>query len=172
MADPIIAEDCSRVIICTICKTPKPETDFGFESANHLRRRSQCKKCRSKYSLEWARRKKANGIFQRGDETNYKTSGKSAKAKRVHQLRAAYRITRDEYDRLIASQYNLCAICGQPPEKRALDIDHDKETGIIRGLLCPRHNLGIGFFNHDPALLQAAIHYLSRPSPLRTSPLD
>jgi hypothetical protein len=53
--------------------------------------------------------------------------------------------------------------CGAKVGRRGsahLDIDHDSTTGVVRGLLCTRHNLALGLFDHDPALLCAAIRYL------------
>lgn len=44
------------------------------------------------------------------------------------------------YDRLIAAQGGVCAICGAPPKTRRLHIDHDHRTDRVRGLLCQRCN--------------------------------
>lgn len=51
-----------------------------------------------------------------------------------------YRITREEY-RAIVSQ--PCGLCGTTEKRRYLD--HDHETGRIRGPLCHGCNLGVGF---------------------------
>ena len=80
-----------------------------------------------------------------------------AKAKARHQQRAhikhRYGITLDEYAELLKSQGGLCAICGEhgKPHARAkfldtpreFDVDHDHETGRVRGLLCNRCNRGV-----------------------------
>lgn len=70
------------------------------------------------------------------------------------------RLTNQEYRRMLASQGGACAICGVRPRRRRLAIDHDHETGAIRGLLCGNCNLGIGHFADDPGLLQKAASYL------------
>ncbi len=52
--------------------------------------------------------------------------------------RSKYGITVEEWDRLHQEQQNCCAICGvhESRLKRQLDVDHDHDTGKIRGLLC------------------------------------
>lgn len=42
-----------------------------------------------------------------------------------------------------------------------LAVDHDHRTGRIRGLLCERHNIGIGNFKDGVVELRAAIEYLT-----------
>jgi Recombination endonuclease VII len=41
-------------------------------------------------------------------------------------------------------QEGKCAICKEPMERP--NLDHNHKTGKIRGLLCPRCNLGLGFY--------------------------
>lgn len=57
-----------------------------------------------------------------------------------------YKLSIEEYDRLHAHQDGKCYICGQPePVKgRRLSVDHNHETGEIRGLLCSRCNPILG----------------------------
>lgn len=49
------------------------------------------------------------------------------------------------YDRLLEEQQGLCAICNEPPKRRKLALDHDHDTGKIRGLLCYGCNVGLGY---------------------------
>jgi hypothetical protein len=76
-------------------------------------------------------------------------------------------LTRDQYGALLATQDRLCAICGA----RFTDtphIDHDHESGVVRGLLCGQCNVGIGMFHDDPDVVYAASLYLRRhSSPIR-----
>lgn len=84
-----------------------------------------------------------------------------------------YKITLEEYDRLLHDQNGQCAICGSEDPKREGDkrllVDHDHSTGEVRGLLCHDCNMGIGRFNDDPELLMAAIRYLQQKQTERTS---
>jgi hypothetical protein len=50
-----------------------------------------------------------------------------------------------------------CAICGT---KDKLEIDHDHETGKVRGALCHAHNTAIGLFEDNPLLIVQALSYL------------
>lgn len=50
-----------------------------------------------------------------------------------------------------------CEICGGQDR---LVIDHDHQTGKLRGLLCYRHNTGLGLFRDNPILLEKAAAYL------------
>jgi hypothetical protein len=80
-------------------------------------------------------------------------------------------ITAEQYAELLESQGGGCALCGATPKPgKDLAIDHDhnccpgrKSCGkCIRGVLCDKHNLALGFFS-DVGQLQAAIEYLQRP---------
>ena len=51
-----------------------------------------------------------------------------------------------------------CAICGD--ENVKLQIDHDHETGKVRGRLCPRCNTMLGMAKDNINNLLSAILYL------------
>lgn len=55
-----------------------------------------------------------------------------------------------------------CGICCRADG--ALYIDHDHDTGKLRGLLCPGCNTAIGQFREDPVLFAAALTYLEKHS--------
>ncbi len=76
-------------------------------------------------------------------------------------------ISVNKYEALFKAQKGLCAICQKPEvDKRngkikRLAVDHDHETGQIRGLLCQRCNTALGSFFESAFLLQSAIDYLN-----------
>ena len=80
---------------------------------------------------------------------------------RNQQLLMKFGITLEEYNKLLESQNGVCAICGKPPGKKQLAVDHDHETSRVRGLLCSNCNHGLGNFKDTPKLLFGAIGYLS-----------
>jgi len=73
-------------------------------------------------------------------------------------------ITEDDYNKMFESQLGLCAICHKPEAEIKLAVDHDHDTGRIRGLLCKKCNMGIGLLGDNPDTLATALLYLRRAS--------
>lgn len=59
---------------------------------------------------------------------------------RASKYKRLFGITLEEYDRMFEEQNGLCAICRKPPKNYRLAVDHDHDTGAVRGLLCPPCN--------------------------------
>ena len=76
-------------------------------------------------------------------------------------LRRTFGITQADYQALLARQGGGCGICGRKPGKISLHVDHDHETGEIRGLLCVGCNNALGQLHDDPVLLCRAADYVS-----------
>jgi hypothetical protein len=76
--------------------------------------------------------------------------------------RTKYGITLEDYNQMFADQNGCCAICGvhQVEVKTRLAVDHCHETGVVRGLLCKRCNMGLGYFDDCAENLAKAIIYL------------
>jgi predicted alpha/beta-hydrolase family hydrolase len=90
----------------------------------------------------------------------YRDNPDQWRATKLHQL---YGLTIEEYRVLHDEQEGKCLICGQECQTgRMLSVDHDHNTGKVRGLLCQNCNTGIGKFKDDPDLLKKAISYLER----------
>lgn len=84
-------------------------------------------------------------------------------ARKGHVLRT-YGLSADEHAALLALQGGRCAICNQRPQSRAMPVDHDHDTGQVRGLLCTRCNHDLLGAAHDRVeILRAAVHYLEHP---------
>jgi predicted HNH restriction endonuclease len=62
---------------------------------------------------------------------------------RAKHLKRTYGMTTEEYDTMLNAQGGRCAICGESPLRRRLHVDHDHETGRVRGLLCSRCNTAL-----------------------------
>ena len=103
----------------------------------------------------------------RAKQRSYAESGQKQIWDRKSYLRRTYGITIADYDRMFEEQNGVCAICGEArPEERTLHIDHDHETGVIRGLLCFRCNNALGDFREEYELFQRAADYLDRDEEL------
>jgi hypothetical protein len=76
--------------------------------------------------------------------------------------------SKEEFYQLLAKQGGKCAICGcskRTAKDRRLAVDHDHNTGKIRGLLCSKCNTAIGMLRESLALLGAAAVYLAKHKP-------
>ena len=131
--------------MCRVCNIEKPLDDFHKAPRNFGGRHHRCKRC----AYEDNERKRC-------DPAN---KARYAKYARRTNLKRYYGISEDEYEQILKDQDFVCAICNEPSEK-TLAIDHDHNTGRIRGLLCHRCNTGIGLFNDNPDTMDRAISYL------------
>lgn len=88
-------------------------------------------------------------------------------------LRVTFGLTPAQYAAMYDAQGGLCAICLRRPRTTRLAVDHNHQTGEIRGLLCYRCNKQIlGHAMESPSLLRRAANYLEAP-PTRTGrPLE
>jgi DNA-binding transcriptional MerR regulator len=73
-----------------------------------------------------------------------------------------YGINIEEFDRMIESQNGKCAICGKHYSEleKSLCVDHDHNTGKVRGLLCHTCNMILGNTHDSIFVLKKAIEYL------------
>jgi len=89
-------------------------------------------------------------------------------AKRASRRRTVqnYGITVEQYAEMLDAQNGVCAICGRPETHIRkgtlcqLAIDHDHESGQVRGLLCNNCNRAIGLLKDNPKILRSAADYL------------
>ena len=92
---------------------------------------------------------------------------------RARVFRTRYGISLEMLAAMYEAQEGCCAICGNAGEAPAkaekgrrdetLHVDHDHESKHVRGLLCNRCNLGLGFFGDNvDALIRAAAYLVDR----------
>ena len=125
--------------VCRICKEERDLSDFnkgwlGGYSPN-------CRGCDK----------------ERGKE--YYNRIKKFSEKRIEK---AYGITKKDYDFMYETQEGKCQICGE--KHKTLCIDHDHNTGKVRGLLCNHCNWAIGHFRDDVERIENAKNYLEKHS--------
>ncbi len=130
---------------CSVCKLEKDESEFAKASKKQRGYATACKVCtKEKY---------------RGTEES-KASARDAK------LRHKYGITVKKFDKLMTAQGGRCAICNRTLEwgddrHMKPHVDHDHETGAVRGILCGYCNLMIGWSQDTPERLIAGAKYLN-----------
>lgn len=109
------------------------------------------------------------GPVRDGMADNWSVENRPAYA-REWLLRKKYGLSADAYQALLEGQGNLCASCREKEvfvnkktgRLQELGVDHDHQTGEVRGLLCVGCNRGIGYFCDSPEKLRAAADYLER----------
>jgi len=88
---------------------------------------------------------------------NHKEKIKNSRLKRI------YNISIDEYNNILLTQNNRCAICKKPLDlqnPKHVHIDHDHKTGKVRGILCNKCNSAIGYLNDNIEYIKNALEYL------------
>lgn len=160
-------------LLCKTCKEEKPLTSEFFRPT--LRRKigflRRCKRCISDYTklyrqenpLSEEKREKERHRDRKRDKLPHRKTNKQRSVFK-YRLKYTYGITLEEYEELKIKQNNECAICEGEGRGRykVLDIDHDHETGKVRGLLCHTCNSGIGMLKDSTLLLEKAINYLNK----------
>ena len=115
---------------------------------------------RTAYMREWREknRERHNELCNQSYHRRKDAPGRKEARDRYH-LKYKYGLTPEDYDAKLIEQNGVCAICGKPPNKRRLHIDHCHETGRIRGLLCTGCNTRLGWYE---AFTAEVANYLIR----------
>jgi hypothetical protein len=124
----------------------------------------QCTKCGDDKPIEsFAKRNnRKSGVQSSCKECNVKNK-QDAQYYRDWKLKAVYGISRTEYDSLRAAQNHCCAICGiheKHAKNTTLCVDHNHNTGEVRGLLCHKCNAAIGLLQDSHEFCTNAATYL------------
>lgn len=82
---------------------------------------------------------------------------RAVKTARVRQAQTG--MSPAEYDQRFVAQDGLCAVCRTAAARVA---DHNHATKTVRGLLCARCNLFLGYIEKTPQLVGALLTYLQR----------
>lgn len=135
---------------CNKCGGTKLLEDFPPRKANKDGRHSSCRSCEVK--------RKSKYKWTRDQWWEY-------------DIKRQYGINKVEYDAILESQNHSCAVCGIHVEDykgtygkgkkvEKLSVDHCHKTNKVRGLLCFRCNLAIGYAQDDPTILENAASYI------------
>lgn len=126
---------------------------------NNLRKCSTCNQVKN--ISEFWKNGTTTGISSKCAKCDRERKRKTQISSRSRDKEAAkrYNISLEEYDNWINKNPN-CNICGIKLEQP--HIDHDHNSGKVRGVLCKSCNWGIGHMNDNVDILKSAINYLER----------
>jgi hypothetical protein len=152
----------------------KPCVSCGSTDRN---KRGNCKPCGNERSAEW---RNAPGVLNTPckhcgelDRDRYGNCRPCSKTRSREWARAnknrvnprnrlkKYGITQEQFSELLSSQKGACPICEDPLPQRFV-VDHDHNTGVVRGLLCNPCNLALGLLRDEPRIMQRAASYITK----------
>ena len=128
---------------CVACGEVKAISEFEKQK-DRPNPRKVCKVCR--YRQRDHEKEKA-----RHREYMKERRAKNPDAVRINWERSTYGVAKEDI-----GVYE-CMICGSDAR---VCIDHCHDTGVVRGILCTKCNLGLGSFDDSIDKLKAAISYL------------
>jgi hypothetical protein len=173
----ITEKNCSRKDCQQI--NPQPLINFGKNIRSKLGLMSPCKTC-----IKIIQKKRRLKFYDKVRESEKKSNTKRLEQNKIYRKKynkenpdifreknwKKYNIKNadgshfkvHDYDVLVARQKGLCAICGtdKPCGRGVWHIDHNHETGIVRGALCLTCNAGLGGLKDSVDVLKSAIKYL------------
>lgn len=162
---------------CVLCGVDKPMTTEHFRSYKPGGLfRPRCIPCLSmkgkkywadnKHRLKEKRRQYYQDhkevILKKDKEYKLKHQEKRYLSNRRGELRRYYGISLEQYKEMWASQEGKCLICLRHEDTlpKRLCVDHNHNTGKVRGLLCIRCNLAIGLLAESTDVFQRCVGYL------------
>jgi hypothetical protein len=120
---------------CKPCGVTKPNAAFNKNRARSTGLQDWCREC---------------------------SRGKFGENTKRYNLRK-YKLSLEDFHALLTQANNTCFIClRQFTETLFPCVDHDKETGKVRNVLCSNCNVAIGFLAHDAERAERATEYIRR----------
>jgi hypothetical protein len=129
--------------VCSACRKDLPLSAFGKNRSFKDGLANQCHECLKESRRKW--REAHPELHQ------------------ARHVKNRYGIALQEYEAMAAAADGKCPVCGEPPPPfNGFDLDHDHETGQVRGLLCRPCNLALGGARDNPAILRALADYIEQ----------
>jgi hypothetical protein len=159
--------------ICKVCNKNLDLTKFSSTYKENKKgekveyKDSTCMVCRRRKYLSKEGKKE---IHRKGSNNWYKKNPDKTKEQRLKKYGLSY----DQYNSIREKQNFCCLICkkheSEVPQGKALKtshalhVDHNHDTGFVRGLLCTNCNTILGKCYDNPEILKSAIEYLNENS--------
>lgn len=80
-------------------------------------------------------------------------------------IKRDYKISVETYQAILDTQNGVCAICEKievHKKYKRLSVDHNHITGKVRGLLCSRCNLALGYLKEDTNIVNKLLDYINK----------
>lgn len=159
-SNPAVASGPGRLStkVCVTCKIEKELSEFKNRKLSKDGKRNDCRACSRR--VETLRRKNPSvashilEVQRKRRKINYDPLENRAK-----ELKKKYGISLVDYNVMFLNQSGVCRICKKQSED-VLAVDHNHQTGKVRGLLCSACNKGLGHFCDSIELLSSAVEYL------------
>jgi hypothetical protein len=162
--------------LCPKCGQHLPFDQFHSHKGKKHNLKSWCKTCdnakmaeRRKNDPLWADQRNANNSKYRKNNVEkvkeYKTGYEAKPENRVRARERAYLrkygLTIEQVSDMLKDQNHACKICDTAlPTTTDARVDHDHQTGKVRGILCHPCNVALGLFKDSKENLAKAIRYL------------
>ena len=125
---------------CSKCGEEKPLKEFDTSKKAKDGKHTQCKLCRALYRES-----------RRAEQRLYDNTISKARK---------YGISVEELaDRMKVTKCEICGTSEPKGRHNVFHIDHNHDTGEVRGMLCHDCNTGYGSFKEDVEILNKAILY-------------
>ena len=111
---------------------------------------AHCLKCTTEYSRELHAGKSSDPVW---------AAYRADRARNNH-LKRSYNMTVDDFEVMRKEQEGCCAVCGTVCEN--LVVDHNHETGAVRGLLCQLCNVAVGAVRESAKIAGAVGRYIEK----------
>lgn len=138
---------------CRVCARDLTESDFSDWGKG----RGVCRECTSERNRAYgiANRERRNARLREWRRKN----PEAARAKDVRaRLMRKYGLTPAEVEEMRLSQGGRCLLCDSAA--RELVVDHDHDTGAVRGMLCRSCNTIVGQVEMSPLIVERLVEYL------------
>ena len=166
----ILVTGTTGLKVCRKCRKEKPANEQHFYK--HSKRKdgsfmlvNMCVPC---YGLDSKERRNVDIEESRRKAREYQKRTRHMQSiySRRSKLKSKYGLSIEEVENIIKKQNGRCPICNRKARSKnnftTLSVDHDHNTGKVRGLICNRCNVCMGLVKDDPVLLRKAADYLER----------
>lgn len=165
--------------ICSKCGELKPISEYTWQRKDK-QKRPNCKSCVAKQTKD-RREKDPIHYKEVAMRAVYKYQIKNPLKNKEGYVRRKFNLSLEEFDFILSQLLSIrgatCWVCGRSGKMqgqyklndkgRRIVVDHDHETGEIRGLLCDLCNTSLGKLNDDPLLVMKLYDYINKFKGLR-----